>query len=153
MIKRCSRCSLPANFPGSNLDESGRCQHCREYDAEGAKQDQSQALQELQNTIVSVKQQSEGQGAYDCIVALSGGKDSSYMLIKLVRWACAALLSGGQWPSEHLFSTVACLRSWGRILSYWACDSTYEKLYQDNLNAQTRKSHHQTGIRYLQQLY
>lgn len=144
MIKRCSRCSLPGNFPGANLDESGVCQHCRQYDAEAAKQDQSQALQQLQNTIAGVKQQSEGQGAYDCIVALSGGKDSSYMLIKLVQdWGlrCLAITVDNGFLSEQsiLNSRLVCDHVGADFILLRPQFAYMKKLYQDNLNAQTQK--------------
>jgi hypothetical protein len=81
-MRRCVRCLLPQEVPGANLDESGVCQPCREYErANHAKEGQARAEREadLEKTL----RECRGQGAYDCLVNLSGGKDSCYLLYRL----------------------------------------------------------------------
>ena len=71
-IKRCTRCILPASFPLITFDENGVCNYCREHQPQllhGA-----DALSKIANDARSLD------GTPDCIVMLSGGRDSSYGL-------------------------------------------------------------------------
>lgn len=81
-MKRCKRCLLPETAPGADLDSSGACHYCRTY--KRADRQISESLQkdreaDLERCIAD----SRGPGAYDCLVCLSGGKDSVYLLYKL----------------------------------------------------------------------
>jgi len=71
-LRRCTKCVLPHTFPFIDFDEQGVCNYCRE----------EQALKvDDRNTLESVisKHRSKD-GSPDCIVALSGGRDSCYGL-------------------------------------------------------------------------
>lgn len=82
MPERCSRCILPSTFPGISFDEHGLCNFCAETPVGPALAQRRLALKEsLEQTIAEHK----GQAHYDCIVAFSGGKDSSYTLAHLVK--------------------------------------------------------------------
>jgi hypothetical protein len=66
------------------LDEFGICRACREYDRtnhELREQLRKQREDDLEKTLGA----SKGQEKYDCLVNLSGGKDSCYLLYKLVK--------------------------------------------------------------------
>jgi Queuosine biosynthesis protein QueC len=73
---RCSKCILPCTTPGISFNEKKECNFCEEnyppYFPEG---DES-LIKLLQANI------REGTSA-DCLVGLSGGKDSTYALLKL----------------------------------------------------------------------
>ncbi len=69
---RCTRCIMPDSVPGITFNEQGVCSFCREY------RDIS-----LQGTDVfdSIINEAKGKKApYDCVVPLSGGRDSTYLL-------------------------------------------------------------------------
>jgi len=71
-IQRCTKCVLPATYPFIEFDTHGVCQHCRDYkplDLAG-----HDALEQVLETYRSKD------GSPDCIVAFSGGRDSSYGL-------------------------------------------------------------------------
>jgi len=71
-IKRCSRCILPATYPFIDFDADGVCQYCRDYrplNLHGR-----DALEKV------LGQHRRNDGSPDCIVAFSGGRDSSYGL-------------------------------------------------------------------------
>lgn len=70
--KRCSRCVLPSNYPGIRFDDSGVCNYCH----------QTQDIELLgENKFLGViDKYRNGPGKYDCMVALSGGRDSTYVL-------------------------------------------------------------------------
>lgn len=78
-INRCTRCLLPASIKGITFDEEGVCNHCRDYERNFAAWDsikdrKSQEFQQLLEKAKSLKR------PYDCLVPLSGGKDSTYAL-------------------------------------------------------------------------
>jgi len=68
--QRCSRCILPETYPGIVFDKNGVCHLCRSYQKPHVKGEE-----ELRRIITSPKR-----GKYDCLVTLSGGRDSSYVL-------------------------------------------------------------------------
>jgi len=66
---RCSKCLLPKSFPGIDLDSEGVCTLCRTY-----------RKRELHGEDALLGKIRSKQGkAYDCIVGISGGKDSCYV--------------------------------------------------------------------------
>ncbi|MDN5935576.1 MAG: hypothetical protein L0H75_05285 [Nitrosospira sp.] len=78
----CKHCLLPGNVPGANFDSAGVCVFCRHHIPEDrSKLDEARRhrQQELETTLHECR----GQGPYDALVCLSGGKDSLYLLHRL----------------------------------------------------------------------
>ncbi len=78
----CRNCLLPEGVPGANLDAQGICVACRSYrpqDRESAETSRRAREADLEIALQACR----GQGAYDCLVPLSGGKDSVYLIHKL----------------------------------------------------------------------
>ncbi len=77
MPKRCSICVMPSTVPGSGLESSDTCNWCKEdypnYVPKG--EEQLQALLDSHRSRT---------GGADCLVGLSGGKDSSHAVLELV---------------------------------------------------------------------
>jgi hypothetical protein len=72
----CSKCVLSSKTPDISFDEKGVCYYCENHQAityEG-----EQKLLKILDTFREGKK-------YDCLVALSGGRDSTYVLLKLVK--------------------------------------------------------------------
>jgi amino acid adenylation domain-containing protein len=80
----CTRCGLASDYPGVSYDEAGVCNFCRAYDGYKAKAQQYFKTMNDLHRIIN-EQKSRKKGDYDCIVLLSGGKDSTYMLYQLVQ--------------------------------------------------------------------
>src|SRR5438445_5760758 len=78
----CTRCGLASSLPGSSYDAEGVCNFCRAY---ATYADRAQAYfktpDELKALVAQMK--AARTGDYDCLVLLSGGKDSTYMLYQL----------------------------------------------------------------------
>lgn len=77
----CSRCVMDTTDTDIHFDEHGVCQRCREYE-ERILPDWNHGKgheAELQELISKIKKSGEGK-KYDCILGLSGGLDSTYML-------------------------------------------------------------------------
>jgi hypothetical protein len=82
-MRRCKRCLLPAVAPGADLSADGICAYCRGYDPKQEARNESirrQYADDLEAALCACR----GQGRYDALVCLSGGKDSLYLLHRLV---------------------------------------------------------------------
>jgi glucosamine--fructose-6-phosphate aminotransferase (isomerizing) len=73
-MKRCTRCILPENAAGIKFGPEGRCQLCREH-----KEIVPRGEEALSREISGCLEKSVDM-PYNCIVPLSGGRDSSYAL-------------------------------------------------------------------------
>jgi hypothetical protein len=74
---RCSRCVLSDNTPNIVFDENGVCNYCHTYQKARYKGED-----ELIKTLDTFRRPDS---KYDCVVGFSGGRDSSYVLLKLVK--------------------------------------------------------------------
>ncbi len=77
-IRRCSRCGLSSLTPLIEFDEQGVCNYCAHHQAITFR-GEDEFLSELE----FIKKRPDRK--YDCIVALSGGRDSSFVLLKMVK--------------------------------------------------------------------
>lgn len=71
-LKRCTACILPSTTPMIAFDDAGVCNYCREH-----QKIQYYGVDALERLIGPYR---SGNGNPDCIVAFSGGRDSSYGL-------------------------------------------------------------------------
>jgi len=77
----CTSCGLPSNYPSIKYNEEGVCSLCQNFDNYQAQVEHYfRSLDELKDLIESRKQKNS---EYDCMMLLSGGKDSTYALAKL----------------------------------------------------------------------
>src|SRR5688572_32697164 len=81
---RCRNCLLPETVAGADIDASGVCALCRDYSRSDHSQDEQRRGQR-ETDLESALQACRGQGEYDCLVNLSGGKDSCYLVYRLTR--------------------------------------------------------------------
>jgi len=81
-MKKCKRCLLPATVPEVEFDTKGICSFCNEYkEAETANTEL--VLKKRRADLEKAINDCKGKGEYDCLVPVSGGKDSIYLLYKL----------------------------------------------------------------------
>lgn len=82
--KVCGTCLLTDAVEGVALDSDGICNLCRIWQGGGKLRQDAQRMhfqQDLESTLRSAKHSGK---PYDCIVSFSGGKDSCYLLHRLV---------------------------------------------------------------------
>ncbi|MCZ6604410.1 MAG: N-acetyl sugar amidotransferase [Alphaproteobacteria bacterium] len=75
----CKRCILPNTRPGISINDDGICSGCVGHDYKEQRIDWAARGQALERIVAAAKDRAIG---YDCIVPVSGGKDSWYQVIK-----------------------------------------------------------------------
>ena len=78
-MRRCTKCILPETFPGIEFGEDGVCNQCLSSDHH--EKDRALGRDKLIERIRSLPRGER----FDCVVPLSGGKDSTYILYYVVR--------------------------------------------------------------------
>jgi N-acetyl sugar amidotransferase len=91
-MKICSRCIYDDRIPNISFDNEGVCNYCRQVERLDAqyKPGSESGLAQLQGLIDTIKKEGKGK-KYDCIVGVSGGTDSSYLLCKALEWGLRPL--------------------------------------------------------------
>ena len=76
-MKYCTRCIMPESKPDLWFDERGVCSACLNYEKR-VEVDWRKREEELIELI------DKNRGVYDCIIPVSGGKDSTYQVIQIL---------------------------------------------------------------------
>jgi len=106
----CARCVMDDTVPDIVFCDDGRCSCCRLYDEDRTKEIYSDAsgAARLEQLIQQVKADGRGK-AYDCLIGLSGGVDSSYVAYLVAKRfglrALAVHLDNG-WNTELAVANV-----------------------------------------------
>ena len=82
---KCSNCLLPANAPGVSILADGKCNLCHEESSAADLHAEELSRAQREADLEQALQDCRGQAEYDCVVPLSGGKDSIYLLHRLKR--------------------------------------------------------------------
>lgn len=77
---RCKRCILPESFPSITFAESGVCNKCRAHEKRWSNLDFKESEKYVRNIFEATKKRGN---KYDCLIGISGGKDSSYAVYLL----------------------------------------------------------------------
>ena len=81
MIKYCRRCIMPETKPDLFIDAEGICSACRSF--EQRKEVDWDARRRELATILGRYRSKDGKN-YDCIVPVSGGKDSTFQVLRML---------------------------------------------------------------------
>lgn len=82
MLTYCKRCVMPSTKPDLHLDEEGICNACRAYENRKTV-DWDARYVELQQVLERYRKR-DGSN-WDCIVPVSGGKDSTYQVVRMLQ--------------------------------------------------------------------
>ena len=79
----CARCGLSSQYPGVSFDQEGVCNLCTDFESY---RERAQVYFNDLNGLHALLAQARKtrRGRYDCIMLLSGGKDSTYAFYRLV---------------------------------------------------------------------
>jgi hypothetical protein len=84
-MTRCRRCLLPAAVPGADLDRARTCAWCRSASPSSASASEvERARAGYERDLEEALATRATGGEYDAVVCLSGGKDSLYLLHRVV---------------------------------------------------------------------
>lgn len=87
-MRRCITCCYPDSKPDLHFDEHGECAACRNYKSRPTI-DWDQRHSELLRILEQAPRNDSG---YDCIVASSGGKDSTWQVLRLIELGARPLV-------------------------------------------------------------
>ncbi len=80
VYQRCSRCISDSTCPGITFDKKGVCNFCHLHDKWASwYPNDNNGEQKLHQLVKSIKKDGK-EKKYDCVVGISGGRDSTYIL-------------------------------------------------------------------------
>ena len=79
-MKFCSKCVMPNTKPDLHFDESGVCDACRTQSDKDTDIDWKQREKHFLALVDKYKSNND----YDCIIGVSGGKDSTFQVLKVL---------------------------------------------------------------------
>jgi N-acetyl sugar amidotransferase len=82
MLTYCKKCVMPDTKPDLHLDDEGVCNACRSYE-QREQVDWEQRSRELEQVLAKYRRP-DGDN-WDCIVPVSGGKDSTYQVVRMLQ--------------------------------------------------------------------
>ena len=109
----CTRCVMDTTAPDITFDSDGQCSYCSDFLRRSSHiihEDPEQKKYRLESFVKRVKQAGKEQ-SYDCIVGVSGGVDSSWVLVKTIELGLRPLavhMDNG-WNSELAQNNIANL--------------------------------------------
>lgn len=107
----CKQCVMDTTDPDIIFDQDGICNHCHEYETL-KNQSHQYTEQKFEEIVEKIKKRGKSY-QYDCISALSGGTDSSYLLHRLKSYGLRVLAfhydSG--WNTQEAVHNVKALTS------------------------------------------
>mgnify|MGYP000530626249 FL=1 len=112
-LKYCNRCVMPETTEGIEFDENGICTACTssEQKMHINWNERREMLDSLLNK--AKKDAKKNDSPYDCIVPISGGKDSTYqlhVLVKVYKLRVLAVTFSHNWYSKiGFYNLVNCL--------------------------------------------
>ncbi|MEM1318964.1 MAG: amino acid adenylation domain-containing protein [Bacteroidota bacterium] len=113
IVHNCTKCGLPSNYPGAEFDDEGVCHLCNAF--EGYEERAHQYFKTIAD-LKAIFDATQHDGEYDCIMLLSGGKDSTYALGQLIEMGLKVLaftLDNGYISEEALENARRVCRDLG----------------------------------------
>ena len=128
-MNRCRVCIYPDTRPDTHFVE-GVCSACRSF-AERKSIDWGQRLEGLKFLLG----EAEGVAAYDCVVPVSGGKDSTYQVLKLREMGARVLAvnAGTDMISDIGRRNLDNLKRFCDVLEWTPCTEVRKKLVRIGL--------------------
>jgi N-acetyl sugar amidotransferase len=83
MLTYCKRCVMPSTRPDLLLDDLGICNACRSYENR-SQVDWDLRYNELLNILKKFKSNNTNNN-WDCVIPVSGGKDSTYQVVRVLQ--------------------------------------------------------------------
>lgn len=79
-LQQCARCVMDASVPGIRFDDAGVCNYCHMHDKLEAMFPHGEAGDRILRELAEEMRRAGRGRKYDCVVGVSGGRDTSYCL-------------------------------------------------------------------------
>ncbi len=83
MLTYCVKCVMPSTKPDLHLDNAGVCNACRSFEA---RKQVNWAVRRAELEAILEKYRNKDGTNWDCIVPVSGGKDSTYQVVQMLQY-------------------------------------------------------------------
>ena len=136
-IVNCTKCGLPSNYPKADFDENGVCHLCTAFETYKEKAERYFKNDEQLVALLSSKRNQNA--SYDCISLLSGGKDSTYVLARLVNMGLKVLA----FTMDNGYISEQAKGNVDRIVKKLGVDHVYGKTpHMNEIFVDSLKQHH-----------
>ena len=112
-LKVCSRCIYDERVAALTFDEQGVCNYCRQIDR--LVQEYATGTPEGERRLAAIVDDIKRAGAgrkYDCVIGVSGGTDSSYLVYLARRWGLRPLAV----HYDNTWNTAIATQNIGKVL-------------------------------------
>jgi len=142
-LKFCRRCLYASDHPlGLTLDEAGICSGCRVHE-EKDRLDWDARWQRLEQLVKPYRRVNGG--SYDCIIPVSGARDSYFMVyLAKERLGLNPLLV----TYNHYFNTALGIRNLANLRIRFNCDILYQNVNPTSVKKITRSALRRFGSLY-----
>ena len=82
MLKYCTKCVMPHTKPDLHFDDEGVCSACRSFEK---REVINWDARHKELAVILDKYRSANASSWDCIVPVSGGKDSTYQVVRMLQ--------------------------------------------------------------------
>lgn len=156
-VRACRRCLYDDLIPNISFDETGMCSYCQLHDdMERQYPTGAEGGRELERLVEEIRSAGRGK-AYDCIVGVSGGCDSSYLVHKMVEYGLRPLAVhfDNTWNSPIATSNIyAVLEELEVDLETYVVDNKeYDDIYRAFMLSGVRDIEAPTDIGFMGVLY
>lgn len=156
-VQRCSRCLYDSTIPGITFDERGMCSYCRLHDQMETQYPTGEAGARILKGLAA-DMRAAGQGKkFDCIVGVSGGCDSSFLIAKMVELGVRPLAVhfDNTWNSpiatQNIYNVLEALDV--ELHTYVVNNSEYDDIYRSFMLAGVKDIEAPTDIGLMTTLY
>lgn len=106
--KTCKKCLMDTSVKGISFDTNGECTFCKIHNDLEKKYPLNNKTTEKLNNIISKVKKEGNKKKYDCIVGISGGRDSTYTLYKALKLGLRPLAVhfDNGWNSENAVRNI-----------------------------------------------
>ncbi len=96
-MRYCARCILPDTRPGLEIGAGGVCSACRAYQRKHQEIDWNARRRAFERLAAEAKAAARG---YDCVIPVSGGKDSTWQVVKCLEYGLRPLAVTWKTPAR-----------------------------------------------------
>ncbi len=101
MINWCNNCVLPDTRPNLEILKDGMCNACRFHISKKKNESSKLKKKKLKKIFESAKKKNKGN--YDCIIPVSGGKDSMWQVMECLNHGLTPLAVTWKSPGRNIF--------------------------------------------------